>query len=234
MSLRTHVSYILGTESHTGKFVHYGLRLHSVTKCLDWHETTIFLYLWLHLLQARIMHTKGLSSLNCKSIPLQAWTGPEGSRRLRFPDFKTIGTWRLSAIRTGRLYSRENTPDTHFCEYQVRSEGLCPWKILMTPLGIQLATFQLVAQCLNQMRHRVTPLRWIKHTLSPNCVSRKYYAQQRERQKTKTKKKNLIFVEFQGISPLLLPMGSALFAGSCAQRNYRSVWCLYDRASLIQ
>jgi hypothetical protein len=27
-----------------------------------------------------------------KSIPLQAWTGPEGSRRLRLPDFKTIGT----------------------------------------------------------------------------------------------------------------------------------------------
>ena len=29
-----------------------------------------------------------------KAIPLQARTGPEGSRRLRFPDFKTIGTWR--------------------------------------------------------------------------------------------------------------------------------------------
>ena len=27
-----------------------------------------------------------------KSIPLKAWTGPEGSRRLRLPDFKTIGT----------------------------------------------------------------------------------------------------------------------------------------------
>ena len=27
-----------------------------------------------------------------KAIPLQAWTGPEGSRRLRIPDFKTIGT----------------------------------------------------------------------------------------------------------------------------------------------
>ena len=27
-----------------------------------------------------------------KAIPLQAWTGPEGSRRLRHPDFKTIGT----------------------------------------------------------------------------------------------------------------------------------------------
>ena len=27
-----------------------------------------------------------------KAVPLQAWTGPEGSRRLRLPDFKTIGT----------------------------------------------------------------------------------------------------------------------------------------------
>jgi len=28
-----------------------------------------------------------------KAIPLQAWTGTESSRRLRLPDFKTIGTW---------------------------------------------------------------------------------------------------------------------------------------------
>ena len=27
-----------------------------------------------------------------KAIPLQAWTGPENSRRLRLPDFKIIGT----------------------------------------------------------------------------------------------------------------------------------------------
>jgi len=27
-----------------------------------------------------------------KAISLQAWTGPEGSRRLWLPDFKTIGT----------------------------------------------------------------------------------------------------------------------------------------------
>jgi hypothetical protein len=26
------------------------------------------------------------------AIPLQAWTGPEGSRKLRLPDFQTIGT----------------------------------------------------------------------------------------------------------------------------------------------
>jgi hypothetical protein len=29
-----------------------------------------------------------------KAIPLQAWTGLEGSRMLRLTDFKTIGTWR--------------------------------------------------------------------------------------------------------------------------------------------
>ena len=27
-----------------------------------------------------------------KAIPLQTWTGPEGSRRMRFSDFKAIGT----------------------------------------------------------------------------------------------------------------------------------------------
>jgi len=28
------------------------------------------------------------------AIPLEAWTGPEGSRRQRLPDFKKIGTRR--------------------------------------------------------------------------------------------------------------------------------------------
>ena len=38
--------------------------------------------------------TTGSSSEKGKAIPLQAWTGPEGSRRLRLPDFKTIDTLR--------------------------------------------------------------------------------------------------------------------------------------------
>jgi len=29
-----------------------------------------------------------------KTIPVEAWTGPEGSRSLRLPDFKTVGSWR--------------------------------------------------------------------------------------------------------------------------------------------
>jgi hypothetical protein len=33
-----------------------------------------------------------ISKCKGKAIPLQAWTGPEVSRRLRLSDFKTIGT----------------------------------------------------------------------------------------------------------------------------------------------
>jgi len=30
--------------------------------------------------------------LKGKAVPLQAWTGPEDSTKLRLPDFKTMGT----------------------------------------------------------------------------------------------------------------------------------------------
>jgi len=33
-----------------------------------------------------------VSKGKCKAIPLQAWTGPAGSKSFRLPDFKTIST----------------------------------------------------------------------------------------------------------------------------------------------
>ena len=51
-----------------------------------------------------------------KSVPLQDWSGPEGSRKLRFPDFiATAQEGGKSALRTGRIYPPGNSPGTHFC-----------------------------------------------------------------------------------------------------------------------
>ena len=32
-----------------------------------------------------------MGNVKRKAIPLQAWTGPEGSRRVRLSDFNTVG-----------------------------------------------------------------------------------------------------------------------------------------------
>ena len=43
-----------------------------------------------------------------KSVPLQAWSGPEVSRKLRFPDFMTTAqVIRMSVLRTGRIHPQE-------------------------------------------------------------------------------------------------------------------------------
>jgi hypothetical protein len=52
-----------------------------------------------------------------KAVPLQGWSGPEGSRDLRFPDFMTTaqdGGKVISLTHQPPLPSG-NTPGTHFC-----------------------------------------------------------------------------------------------------------------------
>jgi len=52
-----------------------------------------------------------------KSVPLQAWSGPEGSRKLRFPDFMTTAQeGGQFVILTHRPHLPPgNSPGTHFC-----------------------------------------------------------------------------------------------------------------------
>jgi hypothetical protein len=42
--------------------------------------------------EGKTMTDDEYSGTKKKAIPLQAWTGPWDSRRLRLPDFETIGT----------------------------------------------------------------------------------------------------------------------------------------------
>jgi len=89
-----------------------------------------------------------------KSVPLQAWRGPEGSRKVRFPDFVTTAQdgSRLSALRTGRtlppgktrypFYKRLGRP-------QVRSGGAEN----LVPTGIRPRTVQPVAQSLYRLSY---------------------------------------------------------------------------------
>jgi hypothetical protein len=78
---------------------------HSTGQCIGYHSSS--------------------SSSSSKAVPLEAWSGPEGSRKLRFLDFMT------RAQEGGKVVSLThqpplppgNTPGTHFCSRLSRPQG---------------------------------------------------------------------------------------------------------------
>ena len=96
-------------------------------------------------------HVKG------KAVPLQAWTVPEGSRKLRLPDLVTTAQdcSRLSALLADRLYPRKYSWYSFLLEAESTSGPQCDGKNfmskknLLTPVGIEPATFLFGAQHLN-------------------------------------------------------------------------------------
>jgi hypothetical protein len=61
--------------------------------------------------------SKQSASPKGKAVPLQAWSGPEGSRNLRFPDFMTTAQdgGKVVSLTHRPPLPLENTPGTHFC-----------------------------------------------------------------------------------------------------------------------
>ena len=60
-----------------------------------------------------------------KSVPLQAWSGPEDSRKLRFPDFMTTaqGGGKVVSLTHWPHLPSGNSPDTHFLLEVVSTPG---------------------------------------------------------------------------------------------------------------
>jgi hypothetical protein len=84
---------------------------HSVDVSFQIHYNSLFSNLYSDNLVDYTVKGKG------KAVPLQAWTGPEGSRKLRLLDFVTTaqdGDKVVSLTHRPLLPSR-NTLGTHFC-----------------------------------------------------------------------------------------------------------------------
>ena len=71
----------------------------------------MYVYIYIHTHTHTHTYTKG------KAVPLQVWSGPEGSRKLRFPDFMTTAQdgGKVASLTHRPPLPQRNAPDTHFC-----------------------------------------------------------------------------------------------------------------------
>jgi hypothetical protein len=57
-----------------------------------------------------------MNIVKCKAVPLQAWSGTEGSRKLRFPDYMTTAQdgGKVVSLTHRPSFPPGNAPGTHF------------------------------------------------------------------------------------------------------------------------
>jgi hypothetical protein len=70
-------------------------------------------------------HLYNLNTVKCKAVLLQAWSGPEGSRKLRFPDYMTTAKdgGKVVSLTHRPPLPPGNAPGTHFCQRLSRPQG---------------------------------------------------------------------------------------------------------------
>ena len=91
----------------------------KMVKVLGWKSYYIYLYTnkYCYLFQVLRQYMFLGGYIKGKSVPLQACSGPERSRKLRFPDFVTMAQdgGRVVSLTHRPLLPPGNAPGTHFC-----------------------------------------------------------------------------------------------------------------------
>jgi hypothetical protein len=78
---------------------------------------TLYDYVTMHVAKNTKNAHQYLLQTSYIAVPLQAWNGPEGSRKSRFPDFMTTAQdgGKVVSLTHQPPLLPENTPGTHFC-----------------------------------------------------------------------------------------------------------------------
>jgi len=152
--------------------------LKPMDHCFEGHSLGTRLYSVKNTLCSQTYGPTNANNLyKSKAIPLQAWTGPEGFRRLRLPEFlesRQMKVVKLSAKRNGCIYPAGDTAGTHFCwrpslpQGHSAAGGIMPLKYSNDTIGNRtrdLPTCNAVpaTNCATAKRHTIYIISQIVH-----------------------------------------------------------------------